>query len=142
MRQLLTEIIIERDASCCLSTPNVHDGIIDSISIKEKDTFSISFLKSNDKFSIIVSKLHYYGIKDFHNNSGITEIFIGSFEELSNVFSEQQHPWIIANPLGLSDLYLRKRKEEIEKSAVIVFIIGDEGGYISIVGESVSAWSK
>jgi hypothetical protein len=139
---VLTEIIIERDASCCLWKPNVHDGIIDSITIKEKDTFSISFLKCKDRFYIKVSKLYYYGIKEFHNSSGITEIFIGSFEELSNVFSEQQHPWIVANPSGLSDSYLRKRKEEIEKSAVIVFIIGDEGGYISIVGESVSAWCE
>jgi hypothetical protein len=135
---VLKKIEIERDSSFCLWTPNVHDSIIDNISISLDRVFSISFNKSGDRYILEVINFYYYGINDFNNNSGVSEIFIGNIDELSSLeFPNHENPWILANPIGLNKIYLDSRKSNIQNTSIILFIICEEGGYVSIVGESI-----
>ena len=138
---MITEIAIQRDASFCLWTPNVHDGVIEGISIDGDKKFGVFFKKGKEKFSLVIEDLHTYRLMNFNIFSGITEIFLGTFSELSEVhFPNGEDPWATANPPYLNNQELQFRRKSVGENSQLLLILLEYDGFISVVGKKISAY--
>ena len=136
----MIEVKIERDTSCCVKTPNVHDCDAVGLDISLKGRVVVSFAKPEAIYQFVVDEVSYFSVNGFFQDSTITEIFTGSLPELSEInFPRGEDPWTLSHPTDLPSQYLEVRRSNSQNN-IIFFVSFEKGSYISIVGQKLTVF--
>lgn len=142
LRSRDTKMEIIRDSENCVTSPSLHDGSIDHLTVNGRDSAEIGIVKEGVNYKIVVGGLIEFGVSEYHLRMGVLEVFYAPLDEVNNTYyPEDESPWktVLPSYFTSDDIGARRRAIELQyPNAVMLWIDCSFGGFIVAIGDRIS----